>query len=465
MITAEQTLVGKLNLDVEYVYPDLQEKSVKPKTEAQTVVPDEGYYGLSEVTVDAVTSDIDSNIKPENIVKGIDILGVEGTAAFPTLGTKTITEDGTYKASDDDLGGYSEVDVDVGSSYFNTSPSANTTLIRTITKMPLIDTSKYTSMDSMFYNCLSLTTISQLDTSKVTNMWNMFRDCTSLVTIPQLNTSAVTNMTGMFGGCSSLTAIPQLNTGKVTDMSYMFSNCKNLKTIPLLDTGSVTNMYQMFPGCNSLETIPELNTGKVIDMGYMFSGCENLKTIPLLDTGSVTNMNYMFQSCDKIIFSLDNIKHFNTKNVTDMSGMFAVLNAPDDTSYVLNFNTPNVTNFSGMFRSCHGNLVSMPNISFSKAIYINDMFGYISGTIKLNDHHNLGEAYLTSASANYSNYQLNISRFTNTPKENLVEIINGLYDIKSAGVKAQRLILGSTNLAKLTSDEINVAVQKGWTVS
>ena len=400
MITAEQTLVGKLNLDVEYVYPDLQEKSMKPKTEAQTVVPDEDYYGLSEVTVSAVTSDIDSNIKPENIVEGINILGVEGTAAFPTLGMKTITEDGIYKASDDNLGGYSEVDVDVGSSYFNTSPSANTTLIGTITKIPFIDTSKYTSM------------------------YQMFSDLSSLKKV---------NLSGY-------------DISNVTTMSYMFSNCSALEELNLegLDTSKVTNMQNMFSGCNALE---ELNLE-----GW--------------DTSKVTNMSSMFSGCLRIYSFLDTIaNNLNTSAVADMSYMFSSQYGRNDTNYVLNFDTSNVVKFISMFGWSYGKKVSIPTIDFSKATNIYGMFGGINGVVELNDHHNLGKAYLTSASANSSNYELDISRFTDTPKENLIEIINGLYDIKTKGVKSQQLILGSTNLAKLTSEEINGAVQKGWTVS
>ena len=43
--------------------------------------------------------------------------------------------------------------------------------------------------------------------------------------------------------------------------------------------------------------------------------------------------------------------------------------------------------------------------------------------------------------------------------------INDLYDIASAGVQPQKLVLGSTNLAKLTAEEIAIATNKGWTGS
>ena len=59
--------------------PTLQNKTVTPTTEQQTVTADTGKDGLGTVTVNAVTAAIDSNIKAENIKSGVTILGVEGT--------------------------------------------------------------------------------------------------------------------------------------------------------------------------------------------------------------------------------------------------------------------------------------------------------------------------------------------------------------------------------------------------
>lgn len=74
-----------------------QNKTATPSTSSQTILPDTGYT-LSSVTVNAVTSSIDNNIKASNIKEGIEILGVTGTLVSPS-GTINITENGTYNVT------------------------------------------------------------------------------------------------------------------------------------------------------------------------------------------------------------------------------------------------------------------------------------------------------------------------------------------------------------------------------
>lgn len=70
-----------------------QEKETNPITSIQEITPDFGYTGLSKVTVNAVTSDIDEDIIPSNIKSGVDILGVIGTyeqGYFPSYEANTL---------------------------------------------------------------------------------------------------------------------------------------------------------------------------------------------------------------------------------------------------------------------------------------------------------------------------------------------------------------------------------------
>lgn len=91
----------------------LEERTVAPTTEQQTIIPKAPAIGISKLTVRPVTAQIDSDIQPENIKQGVNILGVDGALKQPTLITKQITENDTYTAADDNADGFSDVEVNV----------------------------------------------------------------------------------------------------------------------------------------------------------------------------------------------------------------------------------------------------------------------------------------------------------------------------------------------------------------
>ena len=68
-----------IDVSVEGQVINNQDKTVNSSTSSQTVTFDSGYTGLNQVTVNAVTSSIDSNITADNIKRGVVILGVTGT--------------------------------------------------------------------------------------------------------------------------------------------------------------------------------------------------------------------------------------------------------------------------------------------------------------------------------------------------------------------------------------------------
>lgn len=450
----------KLKCDFEFPQiplDNLQEKEVNPTINIQEIVADKEYSALSKVTVNAVTNDIDDNIQANNIKKDVSILGVTGNVVelkgetkivLPTkenqtilpsegkngltsvfvekipdeyiipsgeiniisngtydvtdkasanvnipekvLGTKTIISNGIYKAVDDNLDGYSEVEVETSGvniwDYFIEQPPSNQgQFIYYIKKLPVVDTSNLRTTKYMFSGFMNLQEVPPIDTSKVTTM------------------------SYMFSNCSKLTEVPLLDTSLVTDMSSMFSNCSQLKTIPLFNTSNVTTMYGMFSGCAVIDNLPLLDTSKVTRMNDTFKRCYDLKKIPEINTENVTNFNSTFYNCA----SLYELPALNASKVTDINQMFRLCNK--------------LKNFGGLI--------------------------------------NLGEAYDIRQPANITNYKLVLDDSTALTHDSLMNVINNLYDIKTKGCNVQGLILGGTNLSKLTSEEIAIATNKGWNVS
>lgn len=68
--------------------PVLQEKTVTPSASAQTVAPDNGYDGLSQVVVEG-----DTDLKADNITEGVNIFGVAGANPYAKAATDAEVSD------------------------------------------------------------------------------------------------------------------------------------------------------------------------------------------------------------------------------------------------------------------------------------------------------------------------------------------------------------------------------------
>ena len=228
-------------------------------------------------------------------------------------------------------------------------------------------------------------------------------------------------------------------------------------------------MSNMFYDCQKLTVLDlsNFNTSNVTDMSNMFYGCQKLTPLDLssLDTSQVTNMGSMFYTCFNLT-DLD-LSNFNTSKVTSMSNMFYYCRNLTDLD-LSNLDTSKVTSFYQTFYRCN-KIVSIPKLNASGSTNVS-FFAYDCASLTdFGGLENLGQAYKTTTSANNRSYKLDLSTCTALTEQSLINVLNNLYDIATKGCKTQQVVLGSTNLAKLTSEEGQSALAQatayGWTIS
>ena len=372
----KKPILFKLKCDFTFppiVLANMQEKEAIPTKEQQEIVPDKNYDGLSKVTVNPIPDEyIIPNGELEIIQNGTYDVADKASAKVnvpeKVLGTKTITKNGTYNATDDNLDGYSKVEVATSGVDLNdyikstieegTSSYSAGQWIKSVKQLPAFTfNGKNTSYHFSGFKGSSID-LSSFNTSNVTNMNSMFRDCSSLTSLDlsSFNTSKVTNMASLFNSCRSLTSLDlsNFNTSKVTDMGGVFYGCSSLTSLDVsnFDTTNVINMNSIFDSCSSLTSLDvnNFNTSKVTNMGRMFSSCSSLTSLDVsnLTATSLTNANMMFYNC-LYITSIDLSNFENTKTVS-VSQMFQYCSRLSNLN-MSKFDFTKISNYSSMFKN------------------------------------------------------------------------------------------------------------------
>ena len=400
-IRPKLNITGKINKTIEYISPNNQEKSVTPTKEIQEITPDEKYNGLSKVIVDKIP---DEYIIPKgeiNITENGEVNVADKETAIVNvpekkLGNKIIIKNGTYKAIDDNLDGYSEVEVATSGVDLNdyikstieegTSSYSAGQWINSVKQLPAFTfTGKNTSYHFSGFKGGSID-LSNFNTSNVTDMHYMFSDCSSLTSLDlsSFDTSNVINIKSMFRGCSSLTGLDlsSFNTTNVTNMASLFNSCSSLTSLDLsnFNTSKVTDMGGMFIDCSSLTSldISSFNTSNVTDMGWMFYRCSSLTSLDVssFNTSNVKSMYAMFRECTGLTSSLD-LSNLTATSLTDANMMF--YNCMNITSIDLsNFENTKTVSVSQMFQYCSklSNL-NMSKFDFTKISSYSSMFNSV----------------------------------------------------------------------------------------
>jgi len=194
---------------------------------------------------------------------------------------------------------------------------------------------------------------------------------------------------------------------------------------------------------NKTLDLSTIDTSRITSFGSMFADCTNLESLDAssFDTSKVTSMYATFNNCVKLDGANLNISTWDTSKVTTFSGMFN--NAP--------------------------NRINLPTLNAEACTNV-AQFSWSNNALKnFNGLIDLGKAYLTSRIENYYDYEFKLSDNDKLTEDSLINILNNLYDIATKGCNVQKCTIGSTNVAKLTSEAGQQALQnaatKGWTVS
>ena len=172
---------------------------------------------------------------------------------------------------------------------------------------------------------------------------------------------------------------------------------------------------------------------------------------------TATNCNNMFEGYQGIMPSKNEL---NLNGVKTMSYGFARCSI----NQIIDYDFSTLENLEYIFYNMY-NLKKVPLVDFSSAKNIESLLAGSYYITDLGGFKDLGKAYETTASTNNSYYRLQLGNSNSLTHDSLMNVINNLYDIKAKGCKAQSLILGSTNIAKLTAEELAVGTSKGWTIS
>ena len=132
----------------------------------------------------------------------------------------------------------------------------------------------------------------------------------------------------------------------------------------------------------------------------------------------------------------------------------------------------NVINTSNMFANNQFSYkeIDLRDLDMSNVTNVYYMFYQSTYLESIKSFKNLGKGYVTTSENSWL-YTLDLSYCKKLTYESLIDVINNLYDLNltynvanGGTLYRQSLKLGTTNIAKLTEEEIAIATNKGWNV-
>ena len=286
-----------------------------------------------------------------------------------------------------------------------------------------------------FYNCekLNITIEDSLAIGE-----NAFYGCGSVGMVTDTKPSYTLDASDTFYGCDGLTVfIPE---GTTTIAEKAFMGCEVIKEV--VTPNSVTEIQsKAFMDCLHLKkaTITTDSATEFKLMMGLFSQCYNLEEVTLPSTMKVINAYTFYKNY--------NLKRINIPGsiVRIETGAFFQCNS------LTNITLPNTVQYlrDQAFYDCRGlKTIGIPN---STKEFGNRCFGLCSA---------LENVVLESG---FNANGLDVSASSLFSVDTLVSMLNALADL--TGQQAKTLTIGSTNLAKLSNEQIAIATEKNWTLA
>ena len=403
-----------------------QDKVIAPSTSIQNIIADQGYTGLNQVTVNAVTSNIDSNIQPNYIANGINILGVTGTfegsggggsgdvKLFNTINemqNSSGNQDGdlavVYKSEENNITENTEFQIGIFPETV-VLPSAVTS--SSSLSFYSLDSTKYfdcygsLSSSSFYINGYSNSSyidIRYTSSDGITYTRTTFQKNDETIIGNKMDFDVIIKFGSSWGGGYTWNdAFGYFIKSRLTIFNGLFQyqvNSYNIAETQLDTINSYVYTGKTFYsnegiGIGTLSSNPsnqftDIDATIYFDIQSKYDNMtplimydnvpydKNCLFIPtksngqsLLDTSNVNNMSYSFNNYKKLTF----IPNLDTTNATEMSYMF---NGCSNLKSIPNFDTSNVTTMSGMFCGCE-NLAYISNLNTSKVNFMYNMFSY-----------------------------------------------------------------------------------------
>lgn len=381
-----------------------QSKIVTPSQNKQLVEADEGYE-LSDVIIEPVTAEIDSNIQENNIRQGVTILGKVGNLApdkpdqtkiaYPSEVEQSVKADNGYELSEVLLKPINIEKISIVPTIENQVVNAsegkyikevNVDAInaQTITIKPSSEEQNINAPENVFYNNIKVEATENLDielAEQETLLAELENDVNELPEKPvdrlQWKCDNIKSLayeffkidTGdVYKNDENVTLIMQgIDTSNVTRFNYMFSSSTldntyvdlsgiNLNAISCISVG------YMYRNQQSLKKPANMyNTGNIKNFEYMYYGCASLENGPEYDTSSATSTPYMYRDCS----NLKSIPNYNLTNTFNMKYMYYGCSKLEG-EINIELGSPQSTEIEYMFYKCE--LILKINISNSKNV-------------------------------------------------------------------------------------------------